>query len=307
MLNSESIGNKIAAARKKLNLSQAELAQQVSISSQAVGKWERGESMPDITMLNRLAEILGVDLNYFSDKFQSVGGALTDNEEKVVKEQEADFSLVSSGGKPLAQGKKLSWNMSQGNWLDADFSGLKNLQEKFRSSNMKNCKFVGSELSGLLLKSNNIEGCDFSKSNISYSQIQSSNLGDNIFKGCSLKGTEFSENNIGGCDFTEADFTEAEFRYSNLSKNVFSNAVWHRTKFTGVKIDDAIFEGTIEDCYFEICAFFKVTFQNAVLINTFFKNNRNLKRIKFIDCKTDRMTYEFLKSGKADLSNVSLL
>jgi uncharacterized protein YjbI with pentapeptide repeats len=172
---------------------------------------------------------------------------------------------------------------------------------------MKNCKFVGSELSGLLLKSNNIEGCDFSKSNISYSQIQSSNLGDNIFKGCSLKGTEFSENNIGGCDFTEADFTEAEFRYSNLSKNVFSNAVWHRTKFTGVKIDDAIFEGTIEDCYFEICAFFKVTFQNAVLINTFFKNNRNLKRIKFIDCKTDRMTYEFLKSGKADLSNVSLL
>ena len=48
MLQSKSIGNKIAAARKRINLSQAELAQQVSISSQAVGKWERGESMPDI-------------------------------------------------------------------------------------------------------------------------------------------------------------------------------------------------------------------------------------------------------------------
>ncbi|MCZ4221917.1 helix-turn-helix domain-containing protein [Pedobacter rhodius] len=66
MLNSKSIGNKIAMARKKINLSQAELAQRVSISAQAVGKWERGESMPDITMLNRLAEILSVDLNYFS-------------------------------------------------------------------------------------------------------------------------------------------------------------------------------------------------------------------------------------------------
>ena len=71
MLNSKSIGNKITAARKKVNLSQTELAQQVSISPQAVGKWERGESMPDITTFNRLAEILGVDLNYFSENFQS--------------------------------------------------------------------------------------------------------------------------------------------------------------------------------------------------------------------------------------------
>ena len=52
MLNSNSIGNKIAEARKKINLSQAELAQQVSISPQAVGKWERGESMPD-SLLSR--------------------------------------------------------------------------------------------------------------------------------------------------------------------------------------------------------------------------------------------------------------
>ncbi|HJV78936.1 MAG TPA: helix-turn-helix transcriptional regulator, partial [Paludibacter sp.] len=71
MLNSKSIGNKIAAARKKINLSQADLAQQVSISPQAVGKWERGESMPDISTLNRLAAILGVDLNYFSDNFKN--------------------------------------------------------------------------------------------------------------------------------------------------------------------------------------------------------------------------------------------
>lgn len=63
------IGNKIAEARKKVNISQAELAQQLFISPQAVGKWERGESMPDITTFNRLAVILGVDLNYFSDSF----------------------------------------------------------------------------------------------------------------------------------------------------------------------------------------------------------------------------------------------
>ena len=67
MVNFKMIGNKIAEARKKINISQAQLAQRLFISSQAVGKWERGESMPDIITFNRLAEILGVDLNYFSE------------------------------------------------------------------------------------------------------------------------------------------------------------------------------------------------------------------------------------------------
>jgi transcriptional regulator with XRE-family HTH domain len=52
MLNTKKIGNKIAEARKKINISQAQLAQRLFISPQAVGKWERGESMPDITTFN---------------------------------------------------------------------------------------------------------------------------------------------------------------------------------------------------------------------------------------------------------------
>ncbi len=117
-----------------MNLSQAELAQQVAISPQAVGKWERGESMPDISTLNRLAEILTVDLNYFSDSFQA-------NEvEKTVQEtfdkQKADSQIPTT-----RKNFDWNWDMSQGNWADADFSGLKNLKEKFSSSNIKNCKY----------------------------------------------------------------------------------------------------------------------------------------------------------------------
>lgn len=54
------------------------------------------------------------------------------------------------------------------------------------------------------------------------------------------------------------------------------------------------------------CAFKRVTFQNATLTNTFFKN-KSLKQIKFINCQADRMTYEFLKNGKADLSGITLV
>jgi uncharacterized protein YjbI with pentapeptide repeats len=307
MVNAKMIGNKIAEARKKINISQAQLAQGLFISSQAVGKWERGESMPDIITFNRLAEILGVDLNYFSEGLEPVATEITP----------VEFSEKQSAELPSGKQKnKLSWDMSRGNWVDADFSGLKNLHEKFSSSNMQRCKFISSDLSGLLLKNNNVDSCDFSGSDFSSSHIQNSNLANNLFKDCSLKETEFSESYIYGCDFTGADFTGVAIKSGGLTgvvvksggleKNTIANAVLNRTSFIDTQIADIVFAGTLEDCYFENCVFTRVTFQNATLINTFFKN-KSLKRIRFIDCQADRMTYEFLKNGKADLTGITLL
>ena len=307
MLTTMMIGNKIAEARKKNNLSQARLAERLFISSQAVGKWERGESMPDIITFNRLSEILGVDLNYFSENSHSPTTEISPTESLVKQPDE-----FSSGN----QKKRLSWDMSRGNWVGADFSGLKNLHEKFSSSNMQRCKFIGSDMSGLLLKSNNVDTCDFSGSDVSCSHFQGSNLVNNLFKDCSLKDTKFSESYISGCDFSGADFTGVGFKSGgftgvlvktgDLEKNTISDAVWNCTSFNAMYIADLGFQGTIEDCAFENCVFARVTFRNSTLINTFFKN-KSLKRIRFIDCQADRMTYEFLKNGKADMTGITLL
>lgn len=305
-METKMIGNKIAAARRGKNFSQAQLAERLFLSPQAVGKWERGESIPDIITLNSLAEILGVDLNYFSE-----GRKLLDSDEIPAESSE---KLLT--GLPAGKKNKLSWDMARGNWVDADFSGLKNLHEKFSSSNMKNCKFIGSEMSGLILKNNNIDSCDFSGSTLNCSHIQRSNLANNLFKDCSLKETEFTATYISGCDFSGADFSGVVIRSgsfagmavksANLEKNIIAKAVWNRTSFTETHIADVVFTGLMEDCCFENCAFTRVTFSNATLTNTFFKN-KTLKRIRFIDCQTDRMTYEFLKNGKADLTGITLL
>jgi uncharacterized protein YjbI with pentapeptide repeats len=240
---------------------------------------------------------LGVDLNYFSENFQSVAIEIASNESLV--KQSTELTSVK-------QKNKLSWDMSHGNWMDADFSGLKNLHDKFSSSNMQRCMFIGSDMSGLLLKSNNVNSCDFSGSDFSRSHIQNSNLANNLFKDCSLKETEFSESYIYGCDFTGADFTGVVIKSGGFEKNTIANAVWNRTSFIDTQIADIVFAGTLENCYFENCAFTKVTFRNATIINTFFKN-KSLKRIRFIDCQADRMTYEFLKNGKADLTGITQL
>lgn len=298
MLNSKSIGDKITAARKKANLSQAALAQHVSISSQAVGKWERGESMPDITTLNRIAEILSVDLNYFSDNFQSVSPT-TENPSPI-----SDSSEVSNSA---AEPAKSNWNMSQLNLTDSDFSGLKNLHEKFNSSNILNCKFESADLSGIQLSSNNVEACNFSNATFTKSTIHNSNLDKNNYQNCNLQETAFTKSNIGKCDFTRADLTKAVFKFDNFSHNNMSNVVLNGTSFISIAMEDITFEGNIENCHFEDCSFYAVTFQNATITNTFFKNNRKMKKVEFINCKVDKITYAFLKNNQADLTGVEEL
>lgn len=300
MLNSKSIGNKIAEARKKINLSQADLARQVSISPQAVGKWERGESMPDISTLNRLAEILGVDLNYFSGSFQAeeTGKTFTGKPDN----QAAEIAETISK-------KKFDWNwdMSQANWTDADFSGLKNLKERFSSSNMKNCKFMSSDLSGLMLGKNNIELCDFSGSNIRESKIQSSNLLNNQFNKCSFIDAKIFKSNIEKCNFSEADFSGAEILESNLESDAVTDVAWKFTKFSKSNISNIVFTGVFEDCHFEHCSFYGVKFQDATILNTFFKYNDRFKKVQFINCKADKITYAFLKNNQANLTGITLI
>lgn len=296
MLNPKTIGNKISEARKRCFLSQSQLAQHIPISPQAVGKWERGESLPDIITLNRLAEILEVDLNYFS-------GLNTANDTK--HENNTDLNIKPA--ETVAQNKKPNWDMSGLNLADSDFSGLKNLHEKFCSSNMQRCLFVGSDLSGLSLNKNNIESCDFTGAGLNNSKIHGSNLNADIFRNTSLQKTEFYKTNIFACDFSGADLGMAVFKMSNFMKNTVTDAKWNKTSFVDMQIQDVVFEGAFEECYFENCSFYGVKFMNVTLTNTFFKNNRKLKKVQFDGCKADKLTYAFLKNNLANLSGITLI
>lgn len=295
MPNSKSIGNKIAEARKKINLSQATLAQQIAISPQAVGKWERGESLPDIVTLNKLAALLGVDLNYFSDTILSA-------DEIIPIEQPT--------AKPLPTGRKKfdwNWDMSKGNWADADFSGLKNLKEQFSGSNMKNCIFNDAELTALVLANNNIEKCDFTASDLRGSKIEVSNLLNNKFNKCSFIDAVLMKNNIGKNDFSEADFSGAEFINGYFDSNTVIDVIWNITSFKNTGFSNITFNGKIQNCHFENCAFYNVTFKNVDITNTFFKYNRKMKKVVFENCKVDKLTYAFLKNNQANLTGLTVV
>lgn len=55
-----SLGSKIAFYRKKLSLTQEELAEKCSVTPQAVSKWENDISAPDIALIPVLAQLFGI-------------------------------------------------------------------------------------------------------------------------------------------------------------------------------------------------------------------------------------------------------
>lgn len=63
MLDSTKTGNFIAAKRKKLGLTQQQLADQLNISFQAISKWENGTAYPNVEILYDLGIALGVTVD----------------------------------------------------------------------------------------------------------------------------------------------------------------------------------------------------------------------------------------------------
>lgn len=58
------IGQNIAALRKKNNVTQGQLAQDLHISPQAVSKWERGTCLPDTQIVPRIADYFHVSIDF---------------------------------------------------------------------------------------------------------------------------------------------------------------------------------------------------------------------------------------------------
>lgn len=66
-MNQIATGMFIARKRKELNLTQAQLAERLGISSKSVSKWERGKCMPDYGIVNELCDALGITVSELLD------------------------------------------------------------------------------------------------------------------------------------------------------------------------------------------------------------------------------------------------
>lgn len=334
MLNETIIGMRVAEGRKEQKLSQAQFAQKLCVSPQAVSKWERGESMPDIIMLDRIAKLFNKDMNYFTAE-----PAASENAAHIDDEYRTDFADGApdrdDDGKTWQGGedahKRPTINMSMATWRDADFSGLNNIGDKFSFSNVLNCKFKESALAGTRFSANNIKDCDFTLANLEYCTLRGSNIVGNRFDGCKLDSikigganvkncsfiganltrAEFKGTNVQGCDFTGATLDGARLKTTNIKEANFENTSLDGAEFNCCNFNGITFTGDFNECAFISCTFKNTYFKNVTFKNCFFKGGdmfgKMLSKIKFESCKADKLSYEFLRACKADLSGIELV
>lgn len=58
------VASNIIELRTKFGMTQLELAEKLNYSDKSVSKWERAESIPDVTILKSIADIFGVTVDY---------------------------------------------------------------------------------------------------------------------------------------------------------------------------------------------------------------------------------------------------
>lgn len=66
-MNQTAIGSYIARKRKEQNLTQEQLAEQLSVSNKTISKWENGKCMPDYSIIQKLCEAIHVTLPELMD------------------------------------------------------------------------------------------------------------------------------------------------------------------------------------------------------------------------------------------------
>lgn len=91
----QTLGKRIVEHRKRIGLTQDQLAEQLGITAQAVIKWENDLSCPDITTLPKLAEIFGITTDELLGKAPKAKAYAAE----VVDDHEHGLHVESDNGK----------------------------------------------------------------------------------------------------------------------------------------------------------------------------------------------------------------
>ncbi|MBR6608758.1 MAG: helix-turn-helix transcriptional regulator [Oscillospiraceae bacterium] len=94
------IGKFIAQNRKKLNMTQAQLAEKLGVTGKTVSRWENGNYMPDLSLLQPLAKELDITLN------ELLQGEYIPQEQLVPKAEETIRMTVDYSNKKIHQKQK---------------------------------------------------------------------------------------------------------------------------------------------------------------------------------------------------------
>ena len=144
------MGNKIAAKRKDLGMTQIDFAEKLNVTRQTVSRWEAGTVMPDIEKIPDIAAVLGVSCDFLLKDdvdeeepaiSKGVGRLMQNIKGKTVRlsffEDEGDYDLFNTECRILD---------FEGNWMQVEAKTKKGLIEKLIPvSSVLSVEIIGEE------------------------------------------------------------------------------------------------------------------------------------------------------------------
>ena len=90
------VAKNIIDLRKASNWTQTELAEKLNYSDKAVSKWERAESLPDITVLKKIADLFLVSVDYLLEAEHKPAKGLSHAASKLTKRNHIIITSLST-------------------------------------------------------------------------------------------------------------------------------------------------------------------------------------------------------------------
>ena len=81
----EIVRENLVKLRKERKLTQIELSQKIGYSDKAISRWETGEVTPDVETLNALAELYGIPIAAFFEKYTPERPKSVDERQQIVR------------------------------------------------------------------------------------------------------------------------------------------------------------------------------------------------------------------------------
>jgi len=96
----QTLGKRIAYHRKRMSLTQDQLAEKLGVTAQAVSKWENDQSCPDISVLPQLADIFGISVDELLGRAPVYQGQVDEDDRQDIQQQ--PYTAKKHGGIALA-------------------------------------------------------------------------------------------------------------------------------------------------------------------------------------------------------------
>ena len=103
-MDMQKIGSFLAELRKEKNLTQDELGAQIGVTNKTISRWETGNYLPPVEMLQTLGDTYGVSINEILN-----GERISDGNYKDISEQNIKSALTKSDSVIAKHRKIMNW------------------------------------------------------------------------------------------------------------------------------------------------------------------------------------------------------